>query len=130
MIQWAMPYKDPEAQKAAQRRWYEDNKALTLERSRSRRNSVVQYIQKIKNETPCQDCKVNYPYYMMDFDHVRGEKLFTISAKGTIPSMTKLLAEIDKCDIVCSNCHRHRTWIRLLKSGSDTLEFDVEEMVG
>jgi hypothetical protein len=25
----------------------------------------------------------------------------------------KLLAEIAKCDLVCSNCHRIRTWERL-----------------
>ena len=27
---------------------------------------------------PCSDCGNRYPSYVMDFDHVRGEKLFTI----------------------------------------------------
>jgi hypothetical protein len=46
----------------------------------------------------------------MDFDHVRGEKLFEIGqapSKGA--SLATLLAEIAKCEVVCSNCHRQRT---------------------
>jgi len=49
----------------------------------------------------------------MDFDHVRGEKVLSISAmvhKGF--SWESILAEIAKCDVVCSNCHRIRTAAR------------------
>jgi hypothetical protein len=57
---------------------------------------------------PCVDCGVQYPYYVMDFDHVRGEKRFALSqhqARGL-----KLIdEEIAKCDLVCANCHRIRT---------------------
>lgn len=51
----------------------------------------------------------------MDFDHIeeRGTKLYTIgSGISSMPSMQVLLDEIEKCDIVCANCHRHRTWMR------------------
>lgn len=47
----------------------------------------------------------------MDFDHVRGEKAFSIAVRY-VHSLDKLFAEIEKCDIVCANCHRIRTQAR------------------
>lgn len=58
---------------------------------------------------PCADCGVQYPYYVMDFDHVRGTKLFNIGEGATNFGQERLLAEIEKCDVVCANCHRERT---------------------
>lgn len=58
------------------------------------------------------DCQVVYPHYMMDFDHVRGEKLGNIELIAREGNIPKLLDEIAKCDLVCSNCHRHRTYMR------------------
>lgn len=66
-------------------------------------------------DCPCQDCGYSYPHYVMDFDHVRGEKLLNIgqaSQKNLAPK--RIIDEIAKCDIVCSNCHRERTAQRLL----------------
>lgn len=57
---------------------------------------------------PCMDCGASYPYYVMDFDHVRGTKAFNIS-RTVGQSPESLRAEIAKCDLVCSNCHRLRT---------------------
>jgi len=60
---------------------------------------------------PCADCGVRYPYYVMDFDHVRGGKRFNVS-EGAASQVTveNLLEEIAKCDVVCANCHRERTY--------------------
>jgi hypothetical protein len=64
-------------------------------------------------QRPCADCGVQYPYYVMDYDHSRGTKLFTITTKWMSRSLEALVAEIAKCDVVCSNCHRQRTHNRL-----------------
>lgn len=45
----------------------------------------------------------------MDFDHVRGRKLFNVAVGAFNVTEEKLLVEIDKCDVVCANCHRQRT---------------------
>jgi len=67
-------------------------------------------IREFKN-VPCADCRKRYPFYVMDFDHVRGKKECGIAnfvtRKGC--SVEKLLEEIAKCDVVCANCHRKRT---------------------
>lgn len=57
----------------------------------------------------CLDCKNQWPTYVLDFDHIpeRGEKLFELwKARGK--TLKQVLAEIAKCDVVCSNCHRER----------------------
>ena len=67
-------------------------------------------IRGVKNQ-PCKDCGKRYPYYVMDFDHVEGVKSFNL---GTVLARqcgaSKVIEEIVKCDIVCSNCHRERTY--------------------
>lgn len=61
----------------------------------------------------CTDCKLIYPPYVMEFDHARGEKLFNISMSLSKPmSKEKLLAELEKCDVVCCNCHAIRSYKR------------------
>lgn len=60
----------------------------------------------------CADCKVSYPPYVLDFDHL-GDKRETIAnLVRAAASIETLLSEIAKCELVCSNCHRIRTWTR------------------
>lgn len=59
---------------------------------------------------PCMDCGGSFPAVCMDFDHVRGNKVGNISTMaGQALSPERIEAEIAKCDVVCSNCHRIRT---------------------
>jgi hypothetical protein len=74
------------------------------------------WLQQIKEATPCADCGVLYPYYVMTFDHVpeRGPKLVTFGhvQRGRI-SWAALRLEIEKCDVVCANCQAIRTYNRM-----------------
>lgn len=56
----------------------------------------------------CVDCGYNEHPAALEFDHVRGDKLFNIGERKTM-NWDKLMEEIDKCDLVCANCHRVRT---------------------
>lgn len=60
---------------------------------------------------PCTDCNKKFNRYAMQFDHVRGEKKFNLST-GHNYQDNLIIEEIDKCDVVCSNCHRIRTQSR------------------
>lgn len=66
------------------------------------------YIRHLKETTSCQDCGLHFPYYVMEFDHTRGEKTSTVTSMCSC-NRDKLLAEIAKCDLVCANCHSIRT---------------------
>jgi hypothetical protein len=51
----------------------------------------------------------------MQFDHVpeRGPKLFEINYGAILSKGYGLLKkELEKCDLVCANCHAIRTWER------------------
>lgn len=68
-------------------------------------------ISELKFEKSCLDCGRVLPPITMDFDHVRGVKVMTIAQMRSV-SWSKALLEIEKCDLVCANCHRVRTNLR------------------
>lgn len=107
-----MPYKDVEKQKAAQRRYYEENKDKYAQGVRDRRRLTRKYVIEIKTKAVCADCKIDYPHYILQFDHVTGTKLGDVNRIAHDGLMEKLIEEIAKCEIVCGNCHAHRTWMR------------------
>lgn len=75
----------------------------------SREYAKAQSLIIASKSVPCSDCGKEYPWYVMDFDHVRGEKLRNVGSSRHM-GYNKLKAEIEKCDVVCSNCHRLRTY--------------------
>jgi hypothetical protein len=61
---------------------------------------------------PCLDCGECFESVAMDFDHVRGTKFKSIASLWSY-SWDFVLQEIQKCDLVCANCHRLRTVNRM-----------------
>jgi hypothetical protein len=58
----------------------------------------------------CVDCGVNGDWRILEWDHVpeRGDK---VSSPSTLAkrSFAVLMTEVEKCDVVCANCHSIRT---------------------
>jgi len=61
-------------------------------------------------EHPCTDCGQTDPV-VLEFDHLR-DKSFAIGTALTRYGWDKIVAEIEKCEVVCANCHRRRTACR------------------
>jgi hypothetical protein len=99
--------KNPKKQIAA-------NKVRKMANKRVNRAFLLDY----KTKNPCFDCQAFYPSYVLDFDHVFGKKLLDVSKLVTYKHET-MLKEIAKCQLVCSNCHRKRTFERSGKSEED-----------
>jgi hypothetical protein len=59
---------------------------------------------------PCVDCGETDPV-VLEFDHLR-DKEFNVSQRLEYRNWQKVLEEIEKCDVVCANCHRRRTLTR------------------
>jgi hypothetical protein len=76
---------------------------------------------------PCTDCGVQYPYYVMDFDHRESEiKEYELNCVDRM-TIRAIIREIGKCDVVCVNCHRKRTWQRRMKKiAADFIDFEEQ----
>ena|ERR1017187_8122758 len=99
-----------EKKRARGREWYERNSTKKISDNRSRQIVKYEWVAEIKLSSGCVDCPTGtvWPAECLDFDHVRGEKLFDVAA---CMSRTRdvILAEIAKCEVVCANHHRIRT---------------------
>lgn len=61
------------------------------------------------SENPCARCGEDDPV-VLEFDHCRGDKEKNIAdAVKNGWSLERLQAEMDKCQILCSNCHKKKT---------------------
>jgi hypothetical protein len=74
------------------------------------------YVRNIKESNPCTDCKEQYHYSQMDFDHLDNKQHSIARLANSEASIKTIKREIEKCELVCSNCHRLRTWIRRQES--------------
>jgi len=59
-------------------------------------------------DKPCVDCGREHLIEQMQFDHLRDKK-FNISVPAGY-SIEEIKKESEKCDVVCANCHRNRTF--------------------
>jgi hypothetical protein len=96
------------------RKWYAANKEVQQQKIKDRKARIRDEVKKYKESNPCMDCGIFYKHYVMDFDHRDGEqKEHNVSNVVHNGSIKKVWDEIAKCDLVCSNCHRERTNLRL-----------------
>jgi hypothetical protein len=59
----------------------------------------------------CEDCPASYPrepYVIFDFHHLDPEEKDVDWGKLRLKSWDKIKLELDKCALLCSNCHRKR----------------------
>ena len=108
-------------QRAYHRFYYRNNKLRFIEKNRRNKRRQRKRLRAILEETkqrPCQDCGGHFHPWVMEFDHRDGSTkeaaVADLVSKGCTDA--RLLTEIRKCDIVCANCHRMRTYHRSLEA--------------
>lgn len=89
---------------------YKKNSKYYVIKTFKRREQCKQFLKEYKSNKPCKDCNNTFPPYVMDFDHIK-EKTKDVSSL-VYYSIAKLKKEISKCELVCANCHRIRTFNR------------------
>jgi hypothetical protein len=91
------------------KQYYQNNKEGYFRRTKKYKDSVKKFLDS-KKSVPCFDCGETYPSFVMDFDHL-SDKTFNIShAAAAGYSLKRIKEEVNKCQVVCSNCHRERTF--------------------
>ena len=100
--------------RARGRLYYQNNRTSQLPLAIKRRHKAYAikraYIEDVKDR-PCVDCRQKFPSCAMDFDHRGSENKLGNVSRITVQnwSLERIKKEIEKCDIVCANCHRVRT---------------------
>lgn len=74
----------------------------------STRQKIRDTIIKTKDNKPCMDCGIVFRYWVLQYDHLR-DKVNNVSAMARSHGLKKVLEEIEKCDLICANCHANRT---------------------
>ena len=87
-------------------RSYADRRQYLITAVYKRRKKVRQMAVEYKGGR-CQSCGYNRCIDALEFHHNSfSGKDFGISAKGYTRSWTKVKEELDKCMLLCANCHR------------------------
>ncbi len=92
--------------------WPSGGNSARIEYRRKRAREQAELLDKLR-EAPCSDCGERFASYVMQFDHRDPTtKTYLVSQMIGRTSTARILAEVAKCDIVCANCHRQRTYVR------------------
>ena len=106
-----MSYTNIEDQRAAQRKWYHLHKAKVKTAVAQRRRDKSKWFVDLKKDLKCSRCG-NDDYRVLDFHHRdKGNKRSEVSTMvRSMLSNRTILIEIEKCDVLCANCHRIEHW--------------------
>jgi hypothetical protein len=94
------------------RKYYSDNKekhkkiVYQIKSSIISRNQIYVWEWLLKN--PCVDCGET-DIVALEFDHLKDKDKCISKSVANGFSIKRLRKEMDKCEVVCSNCHRKRT---------------------
>lgn len=78
------------------------------ERSEASKAALIEYL----STQRCVDCGES-DLMVLEFDHLGDKEAMVTDLVRHGYSWETIKAEIDKCDVVCCNCHRRRTYARV-----------------
>lgn len=98
-------------QRAYNAGYYARNRASEIRRVTLRQRASRDWLRDLRR-VPCMDCGKTFEPHVMDFDHRdRSTKLFNVAGRRFLRPRVTVAEEVAKCDIVCANCHRMRTFL-------------------
>ena len=98
---------DREEKRAYDRRWYTLHAAQVRVRNDRQRQKLQEWYQKYKATLACQRCGENHPATLVFHHRNPSEKEVTIAqAVRSGWSIERIQEEIQKCNVLCTNCHK------------------------
>lgn len=92
--------------------WYQRHREKRITLITRRRMEIQDWFRDYKSKLSCMVCGENHPACLQIHHRDRKGKSFTISwvvGRSTY-SINTILQEIEKCDVLCGNCHAIRHW--------------------
>lgn len=101
-----------ECHKTFRKNWYVNNKDHHLRNVKTRKHEVRDlarnYVWEYLSSHPCVECGEADPV-VLEFHHRSGKDKAISEMVAAGFSIATIQAEIDKCDVLCANCHRKKT---------------------
>ena len=94
-----------ECRKEYNKKHYIKNKKVYNERTKKRNKELREWFTEYKKTLFCNKCGDNR-WYVLDFHHKNGEEKDLNVSILVNYGKKRILEEIKKCDVLCSNCHR------------------------
>lgn len=122
-----------ECSRKRSKEYYNDNQSdhkKTVSSNRRRRVADAKlFVLNLVSKSKCTDCG-NKDHRTFEFDHIRGIKKNDISSLVGGGYSTKFIQEeINKCEIVCANCHRIRTFTRAKTYRTIDVKISMKEAI-
>ncbi len=85
---------------------YAENKAKYIEQAAHYKKEVAEWFDDYKKNLSCGFCSESR-WWVLDFHHVdEATKEYSLAVLKWKGSKKKILEELEKCVVLCSNCHR------------------------
>jgi hypothetical protein len=85
-------------------------------RAKKRKLRIIKFLRRVKHNAGCADCSIKDPI-VLDFDHIGAKTINPASIVNVGWGFDRIKKELRNCEVVCSNCHRRRTYARRSASG-------------
>lgn len=114
--QWKKQNQD--AMRKYRREWYYRNSEHAIEKVKNRRKMLREWFLTLKKKLKCEQCGQRHPATIA-FHHNDPEQKEISLANACSCGFSKdqILKEIDKCTVLCHNCHSILHWEEQQKSG-------------
>lgn len=96
-----------ECHKKYDKKHYKNNKKYYIDKNKKRQEMLKRWLDEYKSNLKCKNCGEDY-IYCLEFHHKDPNKK-EIDISQTIRrgwSIKRIKKEIDKCIVLCANCHR------------------------
>lgn len=116
-----MPHADRQKRLEYHRKWnhenYRKNRAKEMRRIADRKGEITKWFSQLKSTLRCEQCGESEPI-CLDFHHVQQKdfNLGQLSSWGW--GKARISKELEKCIVLCANCHRKLHAGRLKIAGS------------
>ena len=106
-----MTEKEKERNRKYQSKWYKKNKKVHFARIKEREKLIAQKLRDYKATLKCDSCPENHPS-CLDFHHNDANKKDVEICYAVLNGWCweRIMKEISKCKVLCSNCHRKWHW--------------------
>ena len=100
-----MAWKDQAARKEYDRKWASENSSRRQSINAKWQQSKIEWLREYKSALKCARCPESHPACLQFHHKDPAQKDMAVSNAVRSWSQKRLMEEIEKCEVLCANCH-------------------------